>query len=233
MPKDKKQEENIKTEIPSEDFSKSSGDIDNMLDEITTDMPDVQQHAIDNEEQKRAEIKETFSDLKDSDGLSFSPQLHETDESGKPKLTKAGKLRKLRGQGAKKMKSKIADIKAEQEKTKNESQRKSVSLVATNATQQLGIFLGGDDARFITDPYDEKASIFEAYDNYFEAQGVSDIPPNLALVLAVGGYGFRVMTTKPARAKTKSIFYGIKAKFGNMFKSKGKKILARLAKLPL
>lgn len=200
---------------------------DNIINEITSDMPEVQQHVIENEQVKQAEIKETNKHLVDNKGIPFDPQIHETESDGSPKLTLGGKLRRKRGKGATNVESYVLQKSQEQEKAKAVQSRRMAVAAATEMTQQLGKFVGGEAASFIkNDEYgvDERANIFHAYDAYFEAKNINDFPPGVALTLALGGYGIRVMATEPAKNRSKSVWYGIKSKIGGFFKPKKKEV---------
>lgn len=204
---------------------KITQNIDNITDSLADSMPDVQPHVIEKEAQKQDAIKQQFTGLVDNDGNPFDPILHATDKDGEPKLTKAGKLQKKRGNAQQQAKSIIAQRKHVEEKAKSEQSRKGAALAATAMTEQLGVILGGEAARFAKNEkygLDEKHNVFSAYDSYFEAKNINDFPPGVALCIALSGYGVRVMSTKPAKDKSKSIWYGIKAKIGAMFTSKPK-----------
>ena len=186
--------------------------------EHSAEMPEVQEHVIATELEDANEAIETHAHLRDSKGGAFNPDIHVTNASGEPVLTKTGKLRMKAGR-----KSTVGES-APAPAVNEARNRQAAAHAATLMTEQLGVALGGNQARFIRrEDINEETSVFCAYDGYFEARGISDFPPNVALIIALGGYALRVSLQTPAKDKAKSVWFHLKAKIGNRLKKKDKK----------
>lgn len=130
------------------------------------------------------------ADLRDSKGETFNPEIHVTDSDGRPVLTKTRKLRRKVGRkrgGVQASKSTIDQAViggTDQHQTPNGSLAAAVAMVG--AVEMGGIALGGDEWRYKIDPtlgIDEKRQGIEVWAEYFRAQGVTDIPPGIAVAI--------------------------------------------------
>lgn len=120
-------------------------------------------------------------------GPVFDPSIHETNPDGTPRLTKDGKPRRKRGTKPKN---------GYQGHTQQQPQPGQVEgLKASDFKQSAGLVAGmmfmAGQAVFgpAWKPADEeKIAIEDAFARYFEAKGFDDIPPGLALIMAIGVY---------------------------------------------
>jgi hypothetical protein len=89
-------------------------------------------------------------------------------------------------------------------------QRHKAAQGATMLVQTSGMMLAGEEGKM---DRDERANVEESFDRYFEAKGISDFPPGIALGLALGGYYVRVLTTEAARPRVSVLMAWAKSKF--------------------
>ena len=180
-------------------------------------MPEVQEHAI---AQHNAESQKAESEAQESPG--FDPAIHLTGADGKPVKTKTGKFRKKPGRPASNGKAASTVYKAESAEKSPEAlkreQAHQTGKFAAGALIQLGVTIGGDEWMPTTvqtegGPISEQAGLEYAFGNYFESQGLTDIPPGIALAIAVGGYALPRFT-KP---KTKSQLGKLKDFIGSKY----------------
>ena len=224
--------ENPKTE--TETASNTSQSFDNIAESLADSMPEVQEHAIEQEKIKADELKEAYSDLKDSDGNSFDPAIHKTNKEGEPTLSTKGKLIKKptrkAATGAKST-STIGGTGVNPQQNKDHQlkvQSRASGTMAANLLLTIGVAAGGEEWQPIKNDehgLDEKAMLEGAFADYFEATGKTDIPPNMALTIAIGSYTlprFTMPKTQSRLSKVKQWFtkkaanrklkkYGLKA----------------------
>jgi hypothetical protein len=184
---------------------------------LIENMPEVNENVLNvNVDTSSSTPQTSTAQLVDTKGNSFNKEIHITDKEGQPVLTKTGKAR---------LKSGLSQVNVQEvvDRKRGEGDRKVAAATATHLIEQMGVGLGGKDAKFkiqASTGIDERAYIFEAFDGYFDAKGVTDFPPMVGLVLGLSVYGMRVMSETPAKDKTKSFFYYMKSKFSR--KNKGK-----------
>jgi hypothetical protein len=172
--------------------------LDQIAQNLTDTMPEVQRHAIDQERQQQDERQAKFSELRDSDGQPFDPSVHKTDRDGNPTISTLGKLIKKPGRkpGSSATKSTIggASIIASAGPAPDQvarMQARQCGNMAANLLMQIGVVAGGDEWYPREDKatgLNEKTMLETAFGDYFEAAGIIDIPPGFALTLAIGGY---------------------------------------------
>jgi hypothetical protein len=183
------------------------------------DMPAVQQHAIDAENQDAASreksVKEAAGNLTDSQGRLFDPALHEVNPDGTPRLTpKTGKLCKKRGHGSPRFQqsqttgSRLGGVGGAEPaqgaaagapavNAFNPFGNAEIETCAKTATQLFfmsGVFVFGDDGQPIVKPSDnlnEPEEVYGAFLSYYKIKGAREIPPSLVLIVALGGYARR------------------------------------------
>lgn len=211
----------------------TDADVADITDSIVDSMPDVQEHAIEQHAEKTEKIAEYTDGLKDADGQSFDPRLHVTDESGLPKLTKTGKLRKRRQPQEtapttrKPVTSFVATPKSEHS-THDEPVDTSAASAAANsraagvATANLlitvGMSLGGEEWAPVKNTelgIDEKALLENAFADYYLATGKTDLPPGLALTVAVGSYALPRFSKPKTKTRLKILGVWLKQKWEN------------------
>lgn len=171
-------------------------DIKSIGDSLADAMPDVQEHAIMEESQKAEKAREQWADLRDTDGHGFDPEIHRTDSNGNPVLSARGKLVKKPGRKSGGKSQKAESVVGGKPKAQTPEEAAKVSArasgaMAANLLITLGVVVGGEEWRPMTNPQigvSEKDMLESAFADYFEATGRTDIPPGLALTVAIGGY---------------------------------------------
>lgn len=93
------------------------------------------------------------------------------------------------------------------------AERAATAGLAVEFIERSGVAFAGDDGKM--HPI-EKEGMAAAFDRYFEKANIADLPPGVALVLIMGQYYGRVLTSKPARPKVALIWDAIKIKVGKM-----------------
>ncbi len=196
--------------------------------DLTSSMPDVQQHAIDAANQKSAEeqaqnqaASDSVSDITDAQGRSFDSSIHRTDEHGTPQLTKGGKLSVRRGKGA--STSRVGSVKStlsteEIELQKLKVQAQVTGKVAANLLLTIGVTAGGEEWKPVTDQVhgiDERVMLESAFADYFETTGQTDLPPSFALLIAVGGYALPRFTMPKTQSRLSKFKAWIKRKIAD------------------
>lgn len=151
----------------------------------------------------------------DKDGVVFNPEIHATDKSGEPSVTKMGKFR------AKKGVSKVAmkDAKKVDEIQKDLNSIKMTSMAATGLFIHTGCAIFGDEWLPEKEP-DEKAILDDAFFNYFKEKEIKDFPVGVALTVAIIGYSLPRFTKPKTLNRTQQIKNKILERY---FAWKGKK----------
>lgn len=199
--------------------------LDTIAGSLSEEMPDVQQHAIDAEAGKAEAIKSEYSDLKDSKGNSFDPELHRTDKDGAPDLTPKGKLRvkpkprsfyaDSRKGGAK---SVVDDGSEKRNALELKQQSRASGAMAANLLIVVSCVAGGEEWQprvSVENGLDEKLILENAFSDYFEATGRIDIPPSMGLIIAVGSYALPRFTMPKTKERVKGFRAKIKMWFAN------------------
>lgn len=93
--------------------------------------------------------------------------------------------------------------------------RKNAALGATNLIQTSGMLIAGRDGKMSPEEFE---TVEDGFNRYFEAKGISDFPPGIALGLALGAYYVRTLTTEKAAPKVFGFFFWIKSKFSALKK---------------
>jgi hypothetical protein len=96
---------------------------------------------------------------------------------------------------------------------REKSERLATAAFVTDMVEISGVTIAGDDAK-MGEP--EKIGMTGAWERYFEAKGIADIPPGVALCLVCTQYYTRVLSSPPAQPKVK--------KFVSIIKDKVRKI---------
>jgi hypothetical protein len=195
-------------------------DLESIADDLSAGMPEVQEHAIEQEKAVENEKLAQYSHLKDSDGNSFNPDVHKTNKAGEPTLSTKGKLIKKPGRkpgssspGSASSSVVGGGVKAttgEQKAAEARMQARASGTMAANLILQIGIVTGGEEWQPRINEsigLDEKSMLENAFADYFEATGKTDIPPGMALTVAVGAYAlprFTMPQTQSRLAKLKT-----------------------------
>ena len=167
------------------------------------------ERAIQAADDKQTHIAIEYADKRDSKGNPFDPDIHVTDDDGRPKLTKSGKLRMRPGRKSASNVSVGPTSNAAGLSPQQKLQARQAGDAAANSLIMLGVVLGGEEWHPIKDEstgLDEKAHLTMAFGDYFEAKEMTDIPPGVALTIAVSAYAlprFTMPQTKTRMQKFK------------------------------
>ena len=173
-----------------------------ITEKLVKEMPDVQENAID---QLAGEQEQEHAGLFDRMGRAFDRTLHLTDDDGKPRLTKGNKLKIKRGQGpdAKQKESKIGGLDAPggiafaEGQAAQEAEILVTGQSAASLTFLLGIMVFKEDGK---PTQDEINQVTYAYQTYFRAKNIRDLPPGVILATALITYaGPRMMKPKTSK----------------------------------
>lgn len=173
--------------------------------------------------------------LVDRHGNGFDPSMHVTDEQGEPKLTSRGYLKLKRGKAGASSGSSAGSGSTVSgpegmrpgEAADDGAQAREAGRNAADALIMLGMTLGGPEWEPVRDKrqgIDERGNLREAWGQYFEAKGVSDIPPGVALAIATLGYAApRLVQGPTTKSRLQRAGLWLKGKLGAFRKRKGKK----------
>jgi hypothetical protein len=192
----------------SDGFKQS--DLSEIADELTSAMPEPQQHAIDAAEGKPlafdVDSASAATDVElDALGIPYDPQKH----SGNRAKRADGSWKRRRGTGSSigvRAPEPAVDVDAENRVRSIEAARLS-GVACANMLISLGMGLGGEEWKPRTTPIDEKPMLEEAFANYAIAKNWTDLPPGIALTFAVSVYvlpRFAMPITRSRFQKAKS-----------------------------
>lgn len=188
--------------------------LDNIANTLADSMPEVQEHAIEQEKAKTDAEREKWADLEDVDGNAFDPAIHKTNKDGEPTLSRTGKLIKKPGRkagGASSSGPSVIGVKQEAKPDPDQAARiqaRASGKMAANLLMTLGIVAGGEEWQPMKDEktgIDEKLMLESAFADYFEATGKTDIPPGMALTVAIGGYALPRFTMPKTRSRMQKV----------------------------
>lgn len=225
-PAEKETETQTPKEVGGLPSQPGSASVESIADNLSATMPDVQEHAIAQEEATENAKLAQFSHLKDRDGNSFDPSIHKTDKDGAPTVSAGGKLIKKPGRKAgnsagasPKSFVNIPDSqKAPDPDAKLRMQARATGTMAANLIIQIGIVAGGEEWQPRQDEkigLDEKFMLETAFADYFEATGKTDIPPGMALTVAVGAYALPRFTMPKTQTRVQKAGTSIKQWWAN------------------
>ena len=222
----------VETDLDQDNTSSSQTESPANLESIGASlidsMPDVQQHAIEQNDLENDSILEQYAHLVDKNNSAFDPKLHKTKRDGTPTVSKLGKLM-LKPASAKQNNTKDSPLdttldsgQLDKELTDIEKQQcAALGKISANSLFAVGRVLGGEEwAPIKSGGYDEAAALESAFNDYYLASGKTEMSPKLALSLAIGSYAIPRFTKPITQAKTKSIFKKI---HGWWHQRKGKK----------
>jgi hypothetical protein len=164
-------------------------DVDTAADTVAESMPLVSERAIQAEHAKDAERAAEFADLKDAEGRAFDPALHVVGKDGQPTLIRTGRNRgKLRRKSGAKQPTPTVSTTVPGPGAEVKDYHGTARVTVESFTTLARLLLGEEWA-LVKDPtYDEKAALTDAWEGYFKARGISDIPPELLLSVTMVGY---------------------------------------------
>lgn len=153
----------------------------------------------------------------------FDPSIHVTGPDGQPVMTKGGAFRKKAGRRSTADSALAGFASTAVDAPTSESahsipsgfgnvaptsaQLDSVSSISANLLFNGAVILFGDEW---TPDKNEAKGIQKAFRDYYASAGIVDIPPGVALILAVGLYGMPRLRTENTRTKLQKISEGIK-----------------------
>ena len=186
-----------------------------IADKLVNEMPPVQENAID---QLQVKKQSKLDKLRDNMGRAFSKEYHKIGDDGEPLLTTKGTLRVVRGPHKKKLPpvSTIGGVETPGPLGLADGQPGTdADIIATGQSAASLTFVIGMMI-FKSDGQPTQAEINQvtmAYQTYFRAKNIRDLPPGIVLVTALASYAVpRFM--KPQQIKKMSSFWGkVHAKF--------------------
>lgn len=185
-----------KHEIVNEGF-------DEMLTSMVDELPEAEQHVIENEKKKQAELEQQTEQIKAESGETFDPSVHVTGKDGKPSMTKTGKFRKKKGvKNPFEQQEQKAKIEAE-----NMDSKASAELCQT---LKRNIYDGIFDYKYS----DERHVVHvAATTQYFVESGGVKLSPLQNLMILEGFMALELMRTEKASKKITGIKAWIAAKY--------------------
>lgn len=178
--------------------------------DLADNQPDVQHNAVQAEADKEAERKSEFSELRDRQGLAFDPAIHKVNSAGEPTTTKLNKLIRKPGRkpGSGKVGQSTLSKGGDNASTQNSGQAAARAIAAAATVDSIGTLggmLGGEEWMFLTDKdngVDERQRGIEAFESYYTAKGIDDIPPGVIVLAWVVSYATpRIMGGPQTRSK--------------------------------
>jgi len=148
-------------------------------------------------------------DLRDPKGRPFDPELHLSNPDGSPKINvKTGKICLKPGPEKKKLKKGLGKGSGVQGSVSDLnlppglSESRMAAAATVDAIGQVGILCFGNEWQFMkNDQFDERENLIMTMDRYYQVKGVRDIPPGLALTIALGGYVLARLRYENTRSK--------------------------------
>lgn len=199
-----------------------SASLDTIANDLSGTMPEVQEHALEQEKINESEKVAQYSHLKDRDGNGFDATVHKTNKDGEPTLSAKGLLIKKPGRkpgGANASTSTgsvVANPNGAPVQDKNAQlrmQARASGTMAANLILQIGIVAGGDEWHPREDKetgLNEKLMLENSFADYFEATGKTDIPPGMALTVAIGAYALPRFTMPKTQTRLQKAKMAIK-----------------------
>lgn len=229
----------VETDLPIESPNEppqvdSKIDVGDVADLIMGDAPPVSPHF-----EEIADSGGTLGGTPDSEAASapsdngaFDPAIHRVDKDGNPVRTVNGGY--ARKPGRKKGKtydasgSTVGGAKSTPmvDAAQNaHNGAKAAAIVTVHQVEVVGRMIGGEEWAYIkSDEHgiDERAQGVDAFTAYFEANGVIDIPPGVALVLWGIGYAAPRFTMPRTKSRARLVKAWIGEKFSRLFGRKRK-----------
>jgi hypothetical protein len=202
----------------------SEADLAQITDDLISTQPEVQEHAIEQERANEDARAAQWADLRDRDGNGFDPSVHKTNKDGDPTLSPKGLLIKKPGRkpGQKTGQSQSSFVGGQNttesrasnpDAAKIRMQARASGTMTANLLLQIGIVAGGEEWQPRVNAeigLDEKKMLEDAFSDYYEATGKTDIPPGLALTVACGAYALPRFTMPKTRSRLSKLKDGVK-----------------------
>ena len=158
--------------------------------------------------------------LVDKDGRAFDATLHETDLAGNPVISKGNGMLKLK-RGRKAASQQQQPPENEPESSPEPVKEVQVGFIAAHAFCSVATMLFGDEWRpEVSKDINELDYLTESFAVYFKSQDMDDIPPGIALTIALSMYSLKrfgkpVTQSKISKLKSWALlrFFKLKNKF--------------------
>ncbi len=131
--------------------------------------------------------------ITDAKGVVFDPKLHAVNSEGAPSKTVLGNFRKKRGLSSVSMTNKA--IKEQQQTAEQKQSARAAGQLAADMFVGTAVTVFGEEwipvgpkGKQEIATFNEHENLRRAFADYFEAKGISDFPPGMALSIAVTGY---------------------------------------------
>lgn len=183
--------------------------IEKVVQEVCNDAPVADDGLIvqEGEGNNTANTVEKIGGPVDKYDRSFNPDFHAINPDGSPKLTKKGALKIKPGRsnsiigerGVKSQGPLIPDVK----------KYEGTAKLTADTLEQISVVFGGEKFRMKNE---EKISVAGAFENYYAAKDISDIPPGVALTLVLGGYYMSRIDFDSLKKKNRGFLAKMKAK---------------------
>lgn len=148
-------------------------------------------------------------------GETFNPDIHISDDAGNPLLTKTGKYRKKRGW------KKFVNPEQPEAVTPEPQNSKMLATFSTVTYLQAGTAAFGSD--FGVDRGGEHDNLRLAFEAYFDSVGMVDVPPGIALCMALSVHAYTHTRTPTAKQRIGRVGAKIKGFFASTLR-RGKPI---------
>jgi len=163
-----------------------------ITDSLTEDMPDVQEHAIDAEKAKEAEGRSLWEGIVDRFNNPASPETHQANPDGSPKLSKKDRAMLKPGLGKSSgpsivgaPPSKSSTQFSGQPEQQDEGDPRGAAMVTVDSIEMVGMLISPQFQYIKSKEHniDERERGYEAWEKYYRAKGVQDIPPGVAITI--------------------------------------------------
>jgi hypothetical protein len=179
----------------------STADVEQIATALAGSMPDVQEHAV---AQAQREQQANDAAPTDKHGAQFDPAIHVIGPDGKGVLTVRGTWAQKRGRkagsaapvtnGASVRNSTLGGPAAQPspqaaqlaQQQAQQAQARAAGVAAAEMLFMIGQTIGGEEWRPMADKaigIDERATMHQAFGDYFVASGKTDIPPGAAYAM--------------------------------------------------
>lgn len=190
--------------------------LDALAESLIEGMPAPQQHAID------AALADQAAQAKAAPG--FDPAIHALDKDGNPRKNVDGSYSLKRGNKGGKRASilkvpKPTDNVASEQQDKNTVQAAALGVASANLVFVCGMMIGGADfapAQNELMGVHDRDLLQGAFRDYFLATGQTDLPPGLALTVAIVAYA----APKFTKPKVSERFASVGSKLKGWFSKK-------------
>jgi hypothetical protein len=149
-----------------------------------------------------------FSAATDAHGTVFDPDVHATDAEGRPKLTRKRTFALKRGRKGRADEAPVETAVTPENLTER-VQAWNTGAGFASLLEAVGVAVGGGEFAYARDEKtgtDERAAMTHAFARFCEAKNINDIPPGIALTIAVVGY----VAPRFAKPAVQSRFGGFK-----------------------